>query len=198
MGTKRKATQSLGDRMIKETNPEKDKELVNRVSELAELAMEEKSAIEDLEEELKTRKKELEKLLRESIPDAMRTSGLESFSTTDWKITLHPKVYANISEKNWSKALSWLRKHNYGSMVKNVLSFQIGNENQQTQLEAFATEMEFPYDSKQSIHASTLKAFIANLRKERGEAVKPSIQRLNPPVDVFGIYEYTEAKITRR
>jgi hypothetical protein len=156
------------------------------------------------EDEIKEARKQKQTLLREDIPDLMEEAGVEEFKTkSGLKVTVkRNELYAHISQANQKAAYKWLKAHGYGHMIKGTMNIVLdleaeGAEEAVGALEEICDTHEYGYEEKQSIHAATLKSFIKSLREERSTAPKPNIKRLNPPEAIFGIYEYSEAKVKK-
>lgn len=177
-----------------------DKGTVKKVAILAKGAAKLAKKIEAMEAELKDLKKEREKVLREDIPNAMRQAGIDSFDTGGLRVVLQLKVQCHISVANQEGAFAWLKLHKYDSIVKSAVTVDVGDatEAQLTTLENLCKRQKFEHTHKSAVNANTLRAFIKALRDQRSESPKPQLKKLNPPADLFGIFEYTEAKITQK
>lgn len=106
------------------------------------------------------------------LPDLMNSVGLGELTLRDGtKIMKRPEYFANISKERAERAYAWLRERNMGGVIKT--KYLVDKE----QIEALKAN-NVPYTQEDSIHASTLKAFI----KERIEA-DPQFPR-----ELFGVH----------
>ncbi len=137
--------------------------------------------VEEIEKDLKSRKKDLLKLTDEELPSAMQELGLSSFALDDGStVDVKPTYGASILVANRPLAYDWLRENGYDDIIKNVVSceFGRGEDDKASAFKEFATNEGFPADQNESVHAGTLKAFV----RERVEAGDDF------PMELFGAY----------
>ena len=137
--------------------------------------------VEEIEKDLKSRKKDLLKLTDEELPSAMQELGLSSFSLDDGStVDVKPTYGASILVANRPLAYDWLRENGYDDIIKNVVSceFGRGEDGKASDFKAFASKQGFPADQSESVHSGTLKAFV----RERVEAGDDF------PMELFGAY----------
>ena len=137
--------------------------------------------VEEIEKDLKSRKKDLLKLTDEELPSAMQELGLSSFSLDDGStVDVKPTYGASILVANRPLAYEWLRENGYDDIIKNVVSceFGRGEDGKASDFKAFASKQGFPADQSESVHSGTLKAFV----RERVEAGDDF------PMELFGAY----------
>ena len=137
--------------------------------------------VEELDKEIKARKKDLLKLTDEELPSAMLELGLSSFSLDDGStVNVTPTYGASILVANRPLAYEWLRENGYDDIIKNVVSceFGRGEDDKASAFKAFASKEGFPAGQTESVHAGTLKAFV----RERVEAGDDF------PMELFGAY----------
>jgi len=137
--------------------------------------------VEELDKELKARKKDLLKLTDEELPSAMQELGLSSFSLDDGStVNVTPTYGASILVANRPLAYDWLRQNGYDDIIKNIVSceFGRGEDGKASDFKAFASKQGFPADQSESVHSGTLKAFV----RERVEAGDDF------PMELFGAY----------
>lgn len=149
------------------------------------------SRIAELNMELDRLSAELRTVSEKDIPSLMEELGIGEYSLYDGTgVEIETGVQANISEKNKPKAYAWLDKHNHGDLIKNVVMVAFNREDQERakKFVEMLTKKKLNIAHKQSIHASSLKAFVRiELEKEaKGEVKKKD--RL--PRDIFGVFEY--------
>lgn len=152
---------------------------------------------DDLQNELDTlavKQAELEsrrdEILRRLIPEMMEQAGLESFKMANGAtIGVKNEIKASISQANAPKAFAWLTEHDFDGIIKTKVISAFGRgeleEAQKLldQLESDGVDAAL----KQEVHPSTLKSFVKE-RLEEGDDI---------PLDVFGVFEYKIAKITK-
>ena len=127
--------------------------------------------VERLDRELKDEKQALLKLTDEDLPSTMADLGLSKFSLDDGStVEVKPTYGASILVKDRPAAYEWLRENGFDDIIKNVISCQSGRgeDDQASAFHAFASQQGYPADQNESIHASTLKAFVKE-RIETGE-----------------------------
>lgn len=127
--------------------------------------------VERLDRELKDEKQALLKLTDEDLPSTMADLGLSKFSLDDGStVEVKPTYGASILVKDRPAAYDWLRENGFDDIIKNVISCQFGRgeDDQASAFHAFASQQGYPADQNESIHASTLKAFVKE-RIETGE-----------------------------
>jgi hypothetical protein len=143
--------------------------------------------MEELHEKAGVKSAELEAIVEEGkrieevvLPDLMRQLGLSEFTLTNGKkISLKTDYQAHVSKERWARAAAWLKEHRMDSIIKGELIISKEHES-----EIFNRGI--PYQLKENIHPSTLKAFV----KEQCE--QPNSQF---PREIFGVYETTRALI---
>ena len=148
------------------------------------------SKIEKCEENLKTLKKEKQRLSMETIPELMDEMGIERLDVEGATVSLKPFVSASIPTNRRQEAYTWLRENGLDDIIKNdvVLSFNRGEDNVAGSLMGELEERGFHPESKTHIHSMTLKAFV----KERVEKGLPI------DLDMFGAFVARTADIKRR
>ena len=127
--------------------------------------------VERLDRELKDEKQALLKLTDEDLPSTMADLGLSKFSLDEGStVEVKPTYGASILVKDRPAAYEWLRENGFDDIIKNVISCQFGRgeDDQASAFHAFASQQGYPADQNESIHASTLKAFVKE-RIETGE-----------------------------
>lgn len=136
---------------------------------------EDAAALARLDEALsnvKRRSKELqaqhEHYARVSIPDLMVEAGIDAFTlATGEKVELQQFIAAGITPANRDRVFEWLRDNDKGDLIKSklVIWFPKEREAEARKLQQFCVKKELDAELEQSIHPSTLKAFIKNACK---------------------------------
>lgn len=162
--------------------PKTQDELLRLVSSLAREMGVRQNELNDLILQQKAKAEELRQISDEDIPDLMMQIGLQEFTLTDGSfIQVKPFYSASISADNHDRAFQWLRDNDFGDMIKNniVVTLGRGEDATATALMEQLSDKEIPFEQKEAVHASTLKAWV----KEQVEK-KCSV----PPQDIFGLY----------
>jgi hypothetical protein len=148
--------------------------------------------IEALEKKLKTTKEALRKVSWEQLPEAMFSLKCTSFELADGsKVEVGETLRCSITKANEEWCFNWLRESGNGDLIRNVVSttFGVGEETSAEMLGVYLDSNKQPYDQKQSVHPSTLKAFCGVELDER----EPDEEWRKH----FGIFEQRISKITR-
>ena len=144
---------------------------LDTVAGLARKIKQQQDKVERLDRELKDEKQALLKLTDEDLPSTMADLGLSKFSLDDGStVEVKPTYGASILVKDRPAAYDWLRDNGFDDIIKNVISCQFGRgeDDQASAFHAFASQQGYPTNQNESIHASTLKAFVKE-RIETGE-----------------------------
>jgi len=180
---------------VEARKPPSDKELKN-VRDLAAELYKRRREVAKLMAEIETHSVAIGVLEEKTIPDAMRAIGLESFGLEGgFRIDLEKFAHGSVTKANEPAFFEWLEKHNFGSIIKHVLTISFGKDEDKWAKKFMADlakrKKPIPVERKDGIHAGTWKSFF----KERFEAEKrgevPETKRL--PRDLLSIHEGTRA-----
>lgn len=158
------------------------------IAELAERQVTIEAWIESVEEKLKTAKENLRKIAEVALPNAMAEIGMSEFKLTNGtKITIKNEVYASIPKENPGPAYSWLRDKGLDGIIKNEIICRFGKGEDEAAHKAAEALAELGYqpEQKQTIHPSTLKAFVKE-QMEKGVDI---------PLEAFGAHIVDKAKV---
>ena len=163
------------------------------ISELLHQQLKMESKIEDLEEEVKLRKKDLLKLSGEIIPQKMAELGMTATEMADGsKVKVVEDLFVSIpKDADKQRAChEWLENNGLGDIIKNSvgMSFGKGEKRQAQELEDAISKLGFIPEVKVSVHPSTLKATFKKLHEE-GKSV---------PDNMFNLFIGQKTKITRK
>lgn len=154
---------------------------LKRISELAVRQQELELAVAKVEQDLKDRKEALRRLQELDLPQAMDEAGVSEFKLLDGsKVTVKPFYGASIPKDRQNEAFTWLEEHGFGDIIKNDVTAKFGKceaDKANEALEALQA-MGFDAEKKESVHASTLKAWLRE-QVESGATV---------PLDLFGAH----------
>lgn len=148
-----------------------------------------KEEIDSLNAVLKQRADEFRKISEEDIPSSMDAAGCKSFTDSKgYVITVEDFVQASIPKNRQLEAFAWLDNNGYGDLIKVELKANFGRGEREKAI-AIAKEVVERFhvgmETKDSVHASTLKAFVKEQLSEGKEL----------PADLLGIYQGRVAKI---
>ena len=163
------------------------KSLSNEVQKMESLVKE----IEDIEENLKKRKKDLDVISAEVIPTMMSEMGLSQLKLMDGSmIDVKPFYNATITVANRESAFNWLRQNGLGDIIKNemVVSFGRGEDNKAAEYAELAKSQGLQPAQKLKVKPMTLKALVRQ-RIEAGQEM---------PTEIFSIFVGNKTTIKRK
>jgi hypothetical protein len=144
-----------------------------------------------MEEALKTRKKEIDRISGEVIPTMLSEMGLSQLKLTDGSsVDVKPFYSATISAQNKDRAYNWLRTNGLGDIIKNEISVSFGRneDNKAASYADLAKSNGFQPTQKLKVEPMTLKALV----RERIEAGKEM------PTEIFNIFVGNKTTIKRK
>ena len=163
------------------------KSLSNEVQKMESLSKE----IEDIEENLKKKKKDLDVISGEVIPTMMSEMGLSQLKLMDGsQIDVKPFYNATITVANRESAFNWLRQNGLGDIIKNevVVSFGRGEDNKAAEYAELAKGQGLQPAQKLKVEPMTLKALVRQ-RIEAGQ---------ERPTEIFSIFVGNKTTIKRK
>ena len=163
------------------------KSLSNEVQKMESLSKE----IEDIEENLKKKKKDLDVISAEVIPTMMSEMGLSQLKLMDGSmIDVKPFYNATITVANRESAFNWLRQNGLGDIIKNemVVSFGRGEDNKAAEYAELAKSQGLQPAQKLKVEPMTLKALVRQ-RIEAGQEM---------PTEIFSIFVGNKTTIKRK
>ena len=144
-----------------------------------------------MEEALKTRKKEIDRISGEIIPTMLSEMGLSQLKLADGSsVDVRPFYSATISAQNKDRAYNWLRTNGLGDIIKNDISVSFGRneDNKAAKYAELAKSHGFQPTQKLKVEPMTLKALV----RERIEAGKEM------PTEIFNIFVGNKTTIKRK
>ena len=183
------------EQLIGNSEPDKwDSDVTNdelaNVSSLAQKQINLSNGVSQIEDMLKAKKEELRLVQEQELPDALSEVGLTQIVLSSGeKISLSEFYSAHISKANQQQAYQWLIENGHEGIIKNEVSLKFNRgESQIVDETVLALKSRgLSPEVKQSIHPSTLKAF-----------VKEQLTTGNDiPTEPFGIYIGTKANIKK-
>ena len=147
--------------------------------------------VENVDKQLKEKKKNLDYISGEVIPTMMAEMGLSHLKLMDGSsVDVKPNYSANITLANREGAFNWLRNNGLGDIIKNEISVSFGrNEDiKAADYAALAQERGYQPTQKLKVEPMTLKALV----RERIEAGKEM------PTELFNIFVGNKTTIKRK
>ena len=161
--------------------------LANKIKEMQAIQKD----IEQNEEYLKQRKKDLEQVAGEAIPTMLSEMGLSYLKLADGSsVEVKTNYSATITLANKEKAFNWLRENGLGDIIKNELTVSFGRneDNKAAEYAELAKGQGYQPTQKLKVEPMTLKALV----RERIEAGKPL------PTEIFNVFIGNKTTIKRK
>lgn len=146
------------------------------------------SSIEEGEKALKSLKDRQRSLKEEVLPLAMEEIGLKSFTLDSGEtISVSEEITASIPAPKREDAYLWLKDKGFGGLIKTQVtaSFDKGGLDEAVALSGALRQQGLSTSLVQSVHHSTLKAFVKEQLKSSEDF----------PMDLFGVYRINCAHI---
>lgn len=144
-----------------------------------------------LEQAAKDKKKELQRVSEQDLPEAMDAIGMAEFTLIDGtKISVKTFYSASITAERKDDAFAWLEANGHGGIIKTDVSVAFGRGD----LEVAKSFLEYARgfneaainpELEQGVHWSTLRSFV----KEQIEGGHPL------PQETFGVYVGRKAEL---
>lgn len=137
--------------------------------------------LKQLEQAIKDRKAELQKLKTETIPEFMDEVGIESFTTTDGRqLKIEPFYQCSIPKDRKDEAFAWLTQHGYGDLIKVNVTLTFGKSQYDEAIELCNKLESLGYVTTPTlnVHPMTLKGWVRSMSEEGEEF----------PLDLFGAF----------
>ncbi len=161
--------------------------LANKIKEMQTIQKD----IEQNEEYLKQRKKDLELISGEVIPTMLTEMGLSYLKLADGSsVEVKTNYSASITLANKEKAFNWLRENDLGDIIKNELTVSFGRneDNKAAEYAILAKGQGYQPTQKLKVEPMTLKALV----RERIEGGKPL------PTEIFNVFIGNKTTIKRK
>ena len=144
-----------------------------------------------MEDALKNKKKEIDRISGEVIPTMLSEMGLSQLKLADGSaVDVKPFYSASISAQNKEKAYQWLRNNGLGDIIKNEISVSFGRneDNKAANYAELAKSSGYQPTQKLKVEPMTLKALV----RERIEAGKEM------PTEIFNVFVGNKTTIKRK
>ncbi len=161
--------------------------LANKIKEMQRIQQD----IQQNEEYLKQRKKDLDQISGEIIPTMLSEMGLSYLKLADGSsVEVKTNYSATITQANREKAFNWLRENDLGDIIKNELTVSFGRneDNKAAEYAELAKGQGYQPTQKLKVEPMTLKALV----RERIEAGKPM------PTEIFNVFIGNKTTIKRK
>jgi hypothetical protein len=161
-----------------------------QISQLARALRVHKENVANLTQELKAAEKQLRDVEERDLPAAMSALGFRSFTLDSGELVeIKEELYCGIPKAREQEAFGWLRQTGNDSIIKREVTvcFGKGDDDAADSAVDLITDkfQTAAVTGKQSVHPSTLKAFL----KEQLE------EGVDVPKELFGVYEVKRANI---
>ena len=146
--------------------------------------------LQEQEDAIKQKKKDIEHLSGEVIPTMLSEMGLSYLKLQDGSsVEVKTNYSATITQANKEKAFNWLRENGLGDIIKNEISVSFGRneDNKAADYAELAKGQGLEPQQKLKVEPMTLKALV----RERMEAGKEM------PTELFNIYVGNKTTIKR-
>lgn len=163
---------------------------LTEIQQLGETLSEAKEELKDLETEAAEKKEFIRQLEEVTIPQIMDERGIQTVTLSDGSsISVGDFIQTRISAANEAAAFDWLRSTNNDGIIKNEVKISLdrGEDDRINAINRALIDMGLTYEHKQTVHPSTLKAFIT-------EALQNPDLAETLPKEVFSVYEARKVK----
>ena len=141
-------------------------------------AIELKQVVDQLEEDLKAAKQQLQLINTSVLPDMMAEIGVEKIVQNGWEVKVSDFVSGSLPKDDVRKAaaIRWLEDHDAGELLKTSLSvdFSRSQHNEALNLAGSIEQQGFAPKVESTVHPQTLAAF-ARERIKSGEAIDTEV-----------------------
>ena len=147
--------------------------------------------IKNTEASLKKLKEEEKQINNFTIPEIMNKMNLSTVKLRDGSELSVKKVYsATIKADKKAEAIRWLRDNGLGDIVKNeiTVNFGQGEENKAAEYATLAKESGYEPSQKEAVHAMTLKVTMEDWKNKGNEV----------PEDLFWTFDGNQTKIKNK
>jgi len=147
--------------------------------------------IKNAEAGLKKLKEEEKQINNFTIPEIMNKMNLSTVKLRDGSELSVKKVYsATIKADKKAEAIRWLRDNGLGDIVKNeiTVNFGQGEENKAAEYANLAKESGYEPSQKEAVHAMTLKVTMEDWKNKGNEV----------PEDLFWTFDGNQTKIKNK
>ena len=147
--------------------------------------------ISNVEASLKELKEQEKQLNNFTIPEIMEKMNLSTLKLKDGSELSVKKIYsATMKADKKAQAIQWLRNNGLGDIVKNeiTVNFGQGEENKAAEYANLAKESGYEPSQKEAVHAMTLKVTMEDWKNKGNEV----------PEDLFWTFDGNQTKIKNK
>lgn len=165
--------------MIMERVVPKNEDTLSTITRLGRKLMElQNQAVQQIAELTRT-ELQMKEIQEKLLPDLLNSVGLTELTLAGGhQIGIKTEYFAKIPKGTADAAFLWLRQHNMAGVIKEELDIQPG-------FKSALEQAHIPFNVKQDIHSSTLKAFVKEQVEQGGDF----------PRELFGVHVATRAVI---
>lgn len=165
-------------------------ERLNKVSTLATELSNLEAECERREADLSALREHLKAVQEYALPEAMAEVGLSEFKLKNGaKVTVKNYYSGKIDDENRGPCFNWLRDNNHDGLIKHEINVAVGKGDDEVakQVTEFLKTLGMTFSDKESVHHSTLAAFIRE-QVEGGTSF---------PMELFKAFVGRRAKVTQ-
>lgn len=158
--------------------------------------------IKDLEEQLKTKKNQLNELTMRDLPDLMldvRQNYLElpaegNHPPVAFRVKPYYKANIDNNSPESMQAYQWLEEHGEGDIIKRTVTASLGKDSGQDykEITEYLDSLDIPYESKFGVPWNTLTAWLKDRHQrwldQQGKTISPEEKIVMPPLEPFGAF----------
>ena len=147
--------------------------------------------ISNVEASLKELKEQEKQLNNFTIPEIMEKMNLSTLKLKDGSELSVKKIYsATMKADKKAQAIQWLRNNGLGDIVKNeiTVNFGQGEENKAAEYATLAKGQGYEPSQKEAVHAMTLKVTMEDWKNKGNEV----------PEDLFWTFDGNQTKIKNK
>jgi len=144
-----------------------------------------KARLQENEAAVTTTKEVIRQIEEDHLPQLMLEMGIEGLDLAGGgRIELKDFVQTSIPIARQAEAFNWLRETQNDGIIKNEIKVSLGRgeDEKAARIKEDLTLRGVAFDQKQSIHPSTLKAFVT-------EALNNPDLRATLPMEAFAVHE---------
>ncbi len=148
---------------------------LERISALASRLCKADAEVFALEKQLNDALDKAKDLREREIPDLFAELGLSEVRLSDGsRMAVRQLFAANIKVADRDNAHRWLRENGFGDLIKNEVTVALkrGQDAQAEEVAGFLLEKGLAFTKSESVHPSTLKAFVTE-RMEKADIALP-------------------------
>lgn len=185
--------------LLAEAADERERELyesggdkLDRIGRAGAKVQELEAQVRELEAGIDSRKKDIQELRTKTIPDLLRSAGLNSFTLADGtEVQLKDELFPDIPAAKREEAYTWLRENGHGDLIKHEIKivFGMGEDIEALAIRKQLCEHNSPlnFSEKETILQPSLRAWVREQEKRGTEL----------PNELFSVHRITTAHMKK-